>query len=281
MTFAKLTASTAVLLLSSTALVAQESTSRTFENVYLDVEGSAVLVPVDLALEACGLDEAGIQQAANSRLDTSGMNAEEVFAQINSGDPIGGAAAGTESQDAAAASAGASADASTGMADTGATADASEAAATGDAAATAAEPATADASAADTTREAGSTDMAAADASGAADAAAEGTQTTDTATADASGAAGQDATAAAPEGSAETAAAGDAAQSGDAPAGSVENVEATAAESNTTVTNAQGTADPSTSAPGQELLALAVCQIDVVRASELGIPNIANETVTE
>ncbi len=259
MTLARLTASTAALLLSSTALVAQEGQSRTFENVYIDVEGSAVLVPVDLALEACGLDAEGIQQAANSRLDTSGLDAEAIFAQINAGDPMGGAAAGAEGQNAAAA-------------------DASGAAATDDAAATDTDTAAADAGAAGTEGAAETT--ATADASAAAEDAAAGTQSTDTATADASGAAGQDATAADPEGSTEVAGAGDAAQSGDA-AGSVENVEATAAETNTTVTNAQGTNDPTTTAPGEDYLALAVCQIDVVRASELGIPNIANETVTE
>ena len=51
-------------------------------------------------------------------------------------------------------------------------------------------------------------------------------------------------------------------------------------ESNETVTTAQGTADPSTSAPGDEMLALAICQIDVETAAGLGIPQ-ANEIVTD
>jgi hypothetical protein len=51
-------------------------------------------------------------------------------------------------------------------------------------------------------------------------------------------------------------------------------------ESNETVTTAQGTADPSTSAPGDEMLALAVCEIDVTAAVDLGIPQ-ANEIVTD
>ena len=55
---------------------------------------------------------------------------------------------------------------------------------------------------------------------------------------------------------------------------------ATPDESNETVTTAQGTADPSTSAPGDEMLALAVCQIDVETAAGLGIPQ-ANEIVTD
>jgi hypothetical protein len=51
-------------------------------------------------------------------------------------------------------------------------------------------------------------------------------------------------------------------------------------ESNLTVTTAQGTADPSTAEPGDEMLPLAVCRIDVERAAELGIPQ-ANEIVTD
>jgi hypothetical protein len=50
--------------------------------------------------------------------------------------------------------------------------------------------------------------------------------------------------------------------------------------SNETVTTAQGTADPSTAAPGDEMLALAICRIDVVTAGDLGIPQ-ANEIVTD
>lgn len=47
-----------------------------------------------------------------------------------------------------------------------------------------------------------------------------------------------------------------------------------------TVTTAQGTADPTTAEPGDEMLPLAVCEIDVVRAAELGVPQ-ANEIVTD
>ncbi len=65
-------------------------------------------------------------------------------------------------------------------------------------------------------------------------------------------------------------------------AGTAADEEAVAAPdaSNETVTTAQGTADPSTAEPGDEMLALAVCRIDVVRAGELGVPQ-ANEIVTD
>jgi hypothetical protein len=62
--------------------------------------------------------------------------------------------------------------------------------------------------------------------------------------------------------------------------GAADGAEATPDESNETVTTAQGTADPSTSAPGDEMLALAICQIDVATAADLGIPQ-ANEIVTD
>ncbi|WAJ26648.1 hypothetical protein [Antarcticirhabdus aurantiaca] len=51
-------------------------------------------------------------------------------------------------------------------------------------------------------------------------------------------------------------------------------------KSNETVTTSQGTADPSTSAPGGQMLALAVCQITVETAARLGVPQ-ANEIVTD
>ena len=62
--------------------------------------------------------------------------------------------------------------------------------------------------------------------------------------------------------------------------GAADGAEVIPDESNETVTTAQGTADPSTSAPGDEMLALAVCQIDVETAAGLGIPQ-ANEIVTD
>jgi hypothetical protein len=69
MRLSTLTASTATLLLSSTALLAQEaqqSATTGFQNVYVDVDGSAVQVPVDLAAQACALDAATLQQVAQT-----------------------------------------------------------------------------------------------------------------------------------------------------------------------------------------------------------------------
>ena len=232
MTLAKLTATTAALLLSSTALMAQETQSQTHQSVFIDVGGTAVLVPMDVALEACGLDETGLQTAFQSRLEESGIDQTQFTAQMDSAMGMtgqGGAFGNgdTAAQDTAAADAGAAGtgDASGAAAGTEGTASADAGGATGDAAA--ADTATADASGA-----------AAGDASGAA----AGTQTTDTATADASGAAGQDATA----------------------TGEVQNVESTAA-STTGDAGATGTgnADP--------FIQLAACQIDQARATELQV----------
>lgn len=282
MTIAKLTASTAALMLCSTALMAQEAGDQAFRNVYIDVDGAAVLIPAELALEACGLDEMGIQSAAMSRLEGSGMDQAAMMAQINAADPMGamgaggmtggvtaaggalGDASGTVTMDTANAGAlggtGTTGDAGTVGIDGTASADAADATGMGDTTMTADANATTDAGNTTTDMGNATTDMGnttTAEAVGAG--AAAGTGTTDTATADASGVAGQGTTA----------------------MGEVQNVESTAAMTDTTVTNAQGTADPSTSEPGQDLRVLAVCQIDVVRASELGIPNITNETVTD
>lgn len=241
MKFAKLTASTAALLLSSSALVAQDASTQGFENVFIDVGGTAVLVPVDVALEACGLDESALQTVAQTRIDESGGDAATFSTQFSNAslDAMGqGGAAGTDT-------AAAGGDASTDMTGDAATADAG---ATTDAAAGTDTTATADASGG----AAASTDTGAA----------AGTETTDTATADASGAAGQDATATGTE--TQTAAADTAAQSGaDAAASNVENVEATAADTSTDASAGAGSDDP--------FLVLATCQIDMTRATELGV----------
>jgi len=68
-----LTASTAALLLSSTALLAQQIATPS-ENVMLDVGGAPILVPIAVAAEACDLDEAGVQQASQSRIDQSELD---------------------------------------------------------------------------------------------------------------------------------------------------------------------------------------------------------------
>jgi len=252
MKLAKLTASTAALLLSSTALLAQEAQSQAFQSVFIDVGGTAVLVPLDVALEACGLDESTLQTAFQGRLDDSGIDQTQFTAQMDS-------AMGTMNQgatgDAAAQDTAAAGDASGTMTTEGGTASADAGGAAGAAGST--DDATGMAS--DTTQTAdanattdagnATTDLgnttATADASGAAagDAsatgAAAGTGTTDMATADASGAAGQDATA----------------------TGDVQNVETTAAD--TTAGAGGANADP--------FLLLAACQIDQARATELQV----------
>ena len=244
MTYAKLTASTAALLLSSTALMAQEASSQSMQSVFIDVGGSAVLVPMDVALEACGLDEATLQSTVQANLDASGIDQTQFMAQMDSAmGTMGGDAA---TQDTAAADAGATGDASGTMTteDT-ASADASGAAAgaTGmdasggvsDTTQTADANATTDAGNA-TTDMGNTTDTASADSSGAAT----DTATTDTATADASGATSTDA----------------------ATTGEVQNVESTAADTSAAATGTAGS-DP--------FIQLAACQIDATRATELQI----------
>jgi hypothetical protein len=82
---AEFTASTAAFLLSASALMAQEAQSQTFQSVFIDVGGTAVLVPMDVALEACGgLDEASLQSAARSRLQDSGADETQFYAQLES-----------------------------------------------------------------------------------------------------------------------------------------------------------------------------------------------------
>lgn len=243
MRLASLTAPMAALLLSSTALVAQEAQTpaegQAFRQVYVDVDGSAVLIPVDLALEACGLEDAELQAAALSRFEGADIQVgmlPEMFedpAVAEAAAPGTAAAAGGDGTPGTAA---ATADAQADPPDGAGTTMTAEANATTDAGNT-----TTDAG----NQPAGTEGVATAEV-GLGAGTAYGTETV------------------AGTGSAE-----------------VRNVEITAAESDPTVTNAQGTADPTTSAPGQDLRVLAVCQIDVVRASELGIPNIANETVTD
>lgn len=81
MTLSKLTASTAALLLSSTALLAQETQSQSFQAVFIDVGGTAVLVPADVALEACGFDQASLQSVVEARLQESGVEQTQFSAQ--------------------------------------------------------------------------------------------------------------------------------------------------------------------------------------------------------
>ncbi len=163
MRYAILTASMAVLFASTSTLVAQDGagtpTSNDHEDVYINVDGAAVQIPIALAAEACGLDEAAVMETAATRMEESGLDAAPA----------------------------------------------------------------------------------------------------------------PDATASADEGSVEG--------SSVEPSSGSESV-ATPDQSNETVTTAQGTADPSTSNPGDEMLALAVCEIDVETAGNLGIPQ-ANEIVTE
>jgi len=261
-----LTASTAALLLSSTALLAQDppaGSQGAFDNVFVDVEGSAVQVPVDLAAEACGLDVATLQTTAQTRLDEAGMDATTIPGLVTAN---AATAAGI--------------DASGGMTDTdansmdtvgtdtagvtpsattdpmGSTAPASGGTASADASATASDTATT------TTADATST-------------LAEGSQPAqvdDSSTmAAANSPAGTDPAATSGMTTADASASAD--------VSGVGSVESTAAE--TTVTNAQGTADPTTATPGEQYLALSVCQVDVTRAAELGIPTVENETVTE
>ncbi len=175
MTLAKLTASTAALLLSSTALMAQEAQSQTFQSVFIDVGGTAVLVPMDVALEACNLDETGLQTAFQSRLDESGIDQTQFMTQMQSAmDMTGqGGAAGTTgdaaAQDTAAADAGAAAtgDASGAAAGTEttdtATADASGAAGQDSTATGTGDVQNVEATAADTTDDAGAMGAANAD----------------------------------------------------------------------------------------------------------------------
>jgi hypothetical protein len=231
MTIAKLAASMAAFLLSSTALMAQEAQPASFQSVFIDVGGTAVLVPMDVALEACNLDETGLQSAFQSRLDESGIDQTQFTAQMQAAMDMTGqaGAAGTgdaATQDTAAADAGAaSGTEGAASADAGGATDA--AGTTGGAAAT--DTSTAEAS-----------NAAAGDVSGAA----AGTETTDTAAGDASGAAGQDA-----------------AGSG---TGDVQNVETTAA-------NTTGDAGTMGAADADPFIQLAACQIDQARATELQV----------
>ena len=221
-----LTASTAALLVSSTALLAQQS-STSYENVFVDVGGTPLQVPVTLAAEACGLDEAGVQQAALSRIESSGVDnatLQELFAATapaSTTEPNG--AAGTTGTDTAA------------TADAASTpAPGSEPASTGDTDIAAAEtpaPGSEPAAVDDT---AGTTDMAASDTG-----------------------------------------------SGDM-TGVLEGAETTAADAtatpDSTTTAAQGL---DSDAQNQQMLDLAVCQIDVTRASELGITGVGDATTTD
>jgi len=262
-----LTASTAVLLVSSGALFAQDAqqSGQSFENVFVNVDGSAVQVPVDLAAQACALDTVSVQQMAQTRLDEAGVTGSSIpgLMTADAGSAAGLDASGgmsdVEASPLATAEAGGT-EASSMGADMS-TADASTVGATDSAAAgTEGSTMTADASSdlasANQPAEVDDAGVMSAANSPADSSSTDGYGSVDTATADASGAA-----------NAATGVEG------------VSGVESTAAD--TMVTNAQGTADPSTSQPGDQYLALSVCEIDVTRASELGIPNITNETVTD
>ncbi|WP_210529811.1 hypothetical protein [Rubellimicrobium arenae] len=226
-----LTASTAALLLSSTALFAQQGTSQNLDNVYIDVGGTAVQIPVAQAAEACALDEATIQQVAATRLQESGMDPAVVYGLGNETADVSGSGAAMDS-------AGADAMNSTDMA-------ADSAATTGEAMdSTGAGTATADAgagSASGSMESSGGatagTDMAATDSG------AMGTQSGAGAATDSTGMATADAGATGAEGDL---------------SGTISNTQATAAD-----TSATGGQDP--------MLALAVCQVDQARATELGI----------
>lgn len=160
MRYAALTAAAATLLAASSPLFAQEGAGApaSEDQVYVDVDGAAVQVPVALAAEACGMDETAVMEAAAARSHEGG---HEASSTSNAAAPsAGGGAEGSSTEPASG----------------------SEAAATD--------------------------------------------------------------------------------------------------ESNETVTTAQGAADPSTAAPGDEMLSHAVCRIDVAKAGDLGIPQ-ANEVVTD
>lgn len=103
MKLAYLTASTAALLLSSTSLMAQEATSGGAmggmdftQSVFVDVDGAAYQIPIDLAAELCGSDAATLTQTAQSAFDASGMDPAMMAGGMDT------AAAGTASGDAAA-----------------------------------------------------------------------------------------------------------------------------------------------------------------------------------
>ena len=266
MKLSSLAASTAALLLSSTALLAQDAPAGgqgAFENVFVDVEGSAVQVPAALAAEACGLDLATLQTTAQTRLDEAGMDAAMIPGLVTAN---AASAAGI--------------DASGGMTDTDAnsmdtvgtdTAGVTPSATTDPMGSTA--PAAGGTASADASATATASDTATTTTADATSTPAEGSQPAqvdDASTmAAANSPAGTDAAATSDVATTGDTATADASASADV--AGVGSVESTAAE--TTATNAQGTADL-----GEQYLALSVCQIDVTRASELGIPN---ETVTE
>lgn len=80
-------AASAALLLSSSALFAQQI-PLTYDHVFLDVGGTPVRVTAEQAAKACGLDEAGVRQAAASRLEGSGIDAakaQELYAAVDNG----------------------------------------------------------------------------------------------------------------------------------------------------------------------------------------------------
>jgi hypothetical protein len=281
----KLTASTAALLLSSTALLAQEAQSQAYQSVFVDVGGTAVLVPLYVALEACGLDETTLQTVAQTRFQESGADESQFYAQMESAMGLTGQGGVAGSGDAAMQDTAAAGTAGTGAGDAsgtmgteGGTASADAGGATG---------------AAGTTGGAASTDAATADAGATTDAgAASGTgdttqtananmttdagntttdagNTTDTATADASGAAAGDASgAAADTGTTDMATADASGATGQdataTAAGEVQNVESTAADTT-------GDAGAMGAANADPFLLLATCQIDLERATELQV----------
>ena len=88
MRLVRLTASTAALLFLSTALLAQQEATSSL-SVVLDVGGTPMLVPIAIATEACDLDEAGVQQASQSRIGQSGLDDTAVQGMFATAGPTG------------------------------------------------------------------------------------------------------------------------------------------------------------------------------------------------
>jgi hypothetical protein len=213
MKLAQLTVSTAVLLLSTTTAFAQQGTT-TNQNVFIDVGGTPIQVPIATATEACSLDEAGVQQAALSRVESSGLDDAAVQELMATAAPAG------------------------------------------------------------TMAVTGGTDTAAADPTSTP---APGSEPASTATVDGAGAS----TPAPGGGSAST----DMAASGNAATSNMtdvlESADTTAAETTATPDGSTTAAQGLDSEANQQMLALAVCQIELTRAAELGITDVGNGATTD
>ncbi|HVG46923.1 MAG TPA: hypothetical protein VM899_02105 [Rubellimicrobium sp.] len=233
MALARLTASMAALLLSSTALLAQQDAT-TGQSVILDVGGTPILVPIALATQACDLDEAGVQQASQSRIEQSGLGNDAVQQIFAATAPVGTTnSTGAPTTDTPAAG---TAGSSTETATAGLSGDAA-----GEGAATS---------------------------PGTLGAGADTTSTADAANTPAPG--GEPVNVEELDGSTDMAASDNAAT---AISGVLEGAETTAADStalpDTDTSAAQGL--DSDAASNEQLLTLAVCQVEITRAGELGI----------